>query len=295
MILGCFLPEHPFLDRVQRSTNLDTYIDALKVELAQYNPVLTVMSSEVFSEILPDREACLRLIARLSLSFSNTSILLTRRDVKASALSSLKHMQRELFVSVLTGFERAFVDPIAVFRESNSYFDNVVDFWRESGLTVHEKCLEAASVSLADHYFGDFFDLYHPKARALLGSDSIDGMDPGSELNIDVLPALVYMLLLLLGNAESSIPLLNKPVLDIILEECKLSADCSWLAISLKTSHLLAYLDFFLTGSTLANDGEILATPAQKVSALQHAGLSSSEITDLYTLLNSVFLRFTKF
>jgi hypothetical protein len=204
-------------------------------------------------------------------------------------------MQRELIVSALTGFKRAFVNQIAVFYESIFYFDKVVGFWHESGLTVHERYLEAASVSLADHYFGDFFDLYHPKARALLGVDSIEGMDPGSELNIDLLASLVYMLLLLLGKAESPIPLLNKPVLDIILEEIKLSADCSWLATSLKTTHLLAYLNFFLTGSILANDGEILATPAHKVSALQHAGLSSSEITVLDTLLNSLYLRFTMF
>ena len=90
-----FLPEHPFLDRVPRSRSLDTYIDALKVELAQYNPALTVIGSEVFSEIFPDQEACLSLIVRLSLSFSGTNILLARRDVKPSALSSLKHMQRE--------------------------------------------------------------------------------------------------------------------------------------------------------------------------------------------------------
>ena len=78
-----------------------------------------------------------------------------------------------------------------------------------------------------------------------MGADSIKGMDPGSDLNIDVLPSLVYMLLLLLGNSESSILLLNKPVLDIILEERKLCADCTWLATRLKTTHLWAHLDFF--------------------------------------------------
>ena len=138
-----FLPEHPFLDRVPRSRSLDTYIDALKVELAQYNPALTVIGSEVFSEFFPNGQACLRLIARLSLSFSSTSILLARRDVKVSALSSLKHMQRDLFLYALTGFERAFVNPIAVFHESISHFDKVVKFWHESGLTVQARYLDA--------------------------------------------------------------------------------------------------------------------------------------------------------
>ncbi len=47
-------------------------------------------------------------------------------------------MQRELFISVLTDFGRAFINPIAVFCESIFYFDQVVGFWHESGLTVHE-------------------------------------------------------------------------------------------------------------------------------------------------------------
>jgi hypothetical protein len=294
LIPGCLIPEHPFLDRVQRSRNLDDYIDSLQAETSQCDPALTIISSEVFGEILTDGNACLRLISKLSLSFTNTSILLTRRDTKAMSLSCLKHMQRELFMQLPTGFDRAFIDPIAIFRESISNFESMERFWHESGLTVHEKHLEAASASLADHYFGDFVDHYCPEARTLLGADSIDDMDPGLDLNIDVLPSLTYMMLFLLGNSESSNSLVNKPVLEIILEECKLSANCFGLDTSIKTAHLLAYLDFFMTGSTLTNNGETLVTQAQKVNALKHAGLSSLEIIGLYTLLNSVYLRLTK-
>jgi hypothetical protein len=294
LIPGCLIPEHPFLDRVQRSRNLDDYIDSLQAEVSQCNPALTIISSEVFGEILTDGNACLRLIAKLSLSFANTNILLTRRDLKTMSLSSLKHMQRELFAQLPTGFDRAFVDPIAIFSESISRFESMERFWHESGLTVHEKHLEAASGSLADHYFGDFIDHYCPKARALLGADSIDDMDPRLDLNIDVLPSLAYMLFFLLGNSKSSNSLVNRPVLEIILEECNLSANCFGLDTSIKTAHLLAYLDFFMTGSALANNGEILVTQAQKANALKHAGLSSLEIKGLYTLLNSVYLRLTK-
>jgi len=294
LIPGCLIPEHPFLDRVQRSRNLNDYIDSLQIEISRCNPALTIISSEVFSEILLHGNTCLELIAKLSLPFTNTSILLTLRDFKAMSLSSLKHMQRELFTQSSLGFDRAFVDPIATFSESMTYFKSLERLWHESGLTLHQSHLEAASSSLADHYFGDFVDHYCPKARALLASELTDEMDPGLDLNIDVLPSLAYMLMFLLGSSESSQSLANKPVLEIILEECKVSANCFGLDTKIKTAHLLAYLDFFMTGRNLANNGEILVTQAQKINALKHAGLSSLEIIDLYTLLNSVYILVSK-
>jgi hypothetical protein len=78
------------------------------VELDEFRPSLVVISSEVFTEVAGDREACLRLIKSLSRLFSRTTVLLSLRGTKAMALSSLKHLVREHFFESDTRFNDAF-------------------------------------------------------------------------------------------------------------------------------------------------------------------------------------------
>jgi hypothetical protein len=290
LIPCCLLAEHAVLDSSVCASSLDDYLGSLQLEYDEFCPSLVVISSEVFTEITCDREGCLWLIKELSHPFSRVTILLSLREPMAMALSSLKHMLRENFYGSTSIFSDAFFNPVATFYQVACGSEAASRFWRESGIPVYERHMEGAYGSLADHYFGDIFDQYNSDARVLLCPESNPRINSFLHLNSDKLTPVTYLVLFLLGNSVDSAIFadLNTPA--IILEECQVLLFGSGLSDSLNNNQLLGYFDFFSAGDPATLQQYIPIS--QKLNALTHAGLKSSEILDLFTVVHRVKLRF---
>lgn len=286
LIPGCFIANHPFLHLASADDSLQFYLDSLRLELDQVRPALTVISSEVFTEIIHERETCLELIDVLSLPFSRTSLLLTRRKAPELALSNLKHRQREHFAESSMECPEAIMNPLAAFLEASSLAEQAARFWQESGLTVHERTMEEASGSLADHYLGDIFEEYSSDARSLLCPETNPAISAINRLNSDDLDSVAYLTLFLLGNACDTFLFTRKPTLAIIVDECADAVLRHSPFPVIGTGHLLRYLKYFLAGDQPCLSALIPTT--QKILALAHAGLDQQQISALLAVVNHV-------
>lgn len=291
LIPCCLIVDHPILDRLNCGNSLEEVLDALQAELDEFRPSLVVISSEVFTEVAGDREACLRLIKALSRLFSRTTVLLSLRDTMAMALSSLKHLVREHFFESDTRFNDAFLNPVASYFQVALASEQAIQFWRESGLPLQERHMEGASGSIADYYFGDIFDQYNCNARQLLCPETNAAIEPLLRLNSDELAPLTYLLLFLLGNSGDSSIFVEKNTLAIVLEECRAKACGSLLYDSFDRNQLLGYFDYFSRADPASLPQYIPIS--QKLNALTHAGLTPAEILDLFAIVHRVKLRVT--
>jgi len=289
LIPYCLMADHPFVDRSIYPSQLQYYLDSLRVELDQYYPSLVVISSEAFTETIESKAACLQLIKNLSMPFSRITILLSLRDSTTKALSSLKHMLREHFAESALKFNDAFLNPVATFFEIVSQHEKAILFWHESGIPVYERHVEKVVGSLPDYYFGDTFDQYNSNSRKLLYQEANPVVNSSLRLNADDLIPVTYLVLFLLGNANNAEIFIDKNILSIIVEECQASTLHSGLCDSVNHNQLLGYFDYFSTGCPALSPQHILIP--QKLKALFHAGLSQLEILDLFTLLHRVRLR----
>jgi hypothetical protein len=281
LIPGCLIAIHPSLDQEPRSTDLSHYLDALQAEVRQAKPRLTVISSEVFTEtIFYEPSACLQLIAALSQLFDRTSILLTRRALKHQALSSLKNMQRG-------GCDDAIADPIGLYKTTLDNFRLATHFWQHCGLTVHEKHLEAADGCLVDHYFGALFDRHDPQLRPRL-AHAIQRDGGNHCMNADAHSALLYLLLLLLGNGWESASWVGRPLLPILEEAMAAEATRTEIVHAVRSEHLIGYLESLAGAGAETPQAPTYVSTSHKLEALARCGLSSDDIAAITRMLNRV-------
>jgi hypothetical protein len=289
LIPCCLIGDHPILGRLNCGNSLQEVLGALQAELDEFRPSLVVVSSEVFTEVIGDREACLGLIKALSGLFSRITVLISLRDVMAMALSSLKHLVREHFFDSDTRFNDAFLNPVASYFQVALASEQAIRFWRESGLPLQERHLEGVSGSIADCYFGDIFDQYNGNARQLLSPETNAAIEPLLRLNSDELAPVAYLLLFLLGNSRDSSIFVAKNTLAIVFEECRANSCSSVLCDSFNHNQLLGYFDYFSKADPSSLPQYIPIS--QKLNALTHAGLTPAEILDLFAIVHRVKLR----
>jgi hypothetical protein len=289
LIPASLIADHPFLGDSSCTNSLQEYLEDLQVELAEFSPSLVVMSSEVFTEVIGNKKACLSLVDDLSRLFSSTTILLTLRDSKAMALSCLKHLVRENFADSSAKFSDSFLNPVLSFFKVALASDDAIRFWHESGMPVYERKMEEAPGSHADFYFGDIFDQYNKNARQLLSPESNAAIGQPLHLNSDDLIPVAYLVLFLMGNATDSKTYVDLNALAIVLEECQAANSPSGFCDSLNHNQLLGYFDYFSKAdpASLAQYIPI----SQKLNALTHAGLTPAEILDIFTVVHRVKLR----
>lgn len=267
LIPACLLASHPFLADVPRSHQLDHYIQALQEELTQQAPALTILSSEVFSEAIWDRDGCLDMIQRLSRLFDQTSILLTVREEKEQALSSLRHMLR-------LGSPEALADPIKLYTSTCSFSQSVEQFWAQSGVPLILKHMPGGPVDLVDHYLGDTIAHYSPEAAALLQHTSVGPTGDPISHNVDSNSLLAYMVILLIANSPGLVLPPGQAVFDRVVDQCNRAVSLTEQAALLASSHLIHYLDSLasLTSAHDSSAGPAIAMDI-KLEAMVRAGL----------------------
>jgi hypothetical protein len=287
LIPGCLVPDYSVLGDLDWPDQLQHYLDCLQVELDDSCPSLVVISSEVFTEIIGDRQVCLQLIKELSRPFSTVTLLLSLRDPFARALSGLKHLLRSFLADTGEKCSNVLLNPVTFFFEIVSQHEQAIQFWHESGFPVHERHMEAASGSLADYYFGDIFDQYNANARRLLCPEMNPAIEALLRMNADELIPVAYLVAFLLGNSDDFRICETKVILRIIAEECQAVAFRTPLCDGLADNELLGYFDYFLTRDLTPGYIPI----SQKLNALTHAGLTPAEILDLFAIVHRVKLR----
>jgi hypothetical protein len=281
LIPASLLESHPLLSLDATRNDRLFFLDPLRAELQQFSPRLTIISSEVFSEVIQQQEACLELVHALSGLFERTTILLTVREGSQLALSALKHMQREQFGG-------AIVNPVGTYLQLVDFQSNVTRFWRNSGLHVIEKNMEDSSGNLVAHYLADLVGLYSAEAQQLLISLGGDAADDSIMANADELPAFVYLVLFLLANAPEAGAYPQLPLLATVLEECQPELSGSRAAPAVEPAHLRGYLDFF--SSRLVDHPEFhrgIGTDL-KWQVLAQLGIDASSSASLLALVNRV-------
>ena len=287
LIPGCLIPAYQVLNHVDPFDQLQHYLSNLQVELDQVRPSLVVISSEVFTEIIGDKKACLRLIQALSQPFARVTLLLSLRDPRAKALSGLKHLLRDHFAESGVKAGNVFVNPVTFFFEIISQHEQAIRFWHASEMPVHERYMEGVAGSVVDHYFGDIFDEYSSHARQLLRPETNPAIGPSLRLNSDELISAAYLVLFMLGNSMDSEILMTANVLVVINEELQAATSFSDLSERLNDNQLLGYFDYFATRDLRPK--HILIS--EKLNALTHAGLTLAEILDIFTVVHRVKLR----
>jgi hypothetical protein len=280
---GCLIPNHFFLDRVERSLNVEHYISELQKEVKSSNPQLVILSSEVFSEITHQRESCLGLIRSISKDFNSTQLLVTLRNTKALALSAVKHAARERMDAWL-------INPTGSYIQAHDSIANLRDFWLELDLPISTKAIENASTSLVDHYFGDAIDRYSHDARKCLSeNEPQDSMARHERLNSDRISQCTYMILFLAGNNNNASLLLKKPVFSLIARAISSELKFHELPSIITTAHLIGYLEHFRSlASTRRNYSLATLSLDDKVEALQAAKVPESAINDLIQLAREI-------
>jgi hypothetical protein len=157
--------QHPFLKNLSKDQfNLDYHLGKLKKSLEKYEPSLTIMSSELWSEISCMNYSFSELISHINPLFSKITIFVSKRNLKSLALSALKHSIRHRQHDFL----------IKNKKYIEFYFDRLKDtkrintFWENCSLPVITKNLEESSGNLVDFYFGDIVKTYNQDARKIL-------------------------------------------------------------------------------------------------------------------------------
>jgi len=280
LIPGTLLPVHPYLDSVSRSRDPDHYLDLLEQEVTQHQPSLTVISSEVFTEISRNESGCLGIIEGMSRPFDNVSILLTLRNAELQALSSACHILRDNISGHLE-------NPIAIYSNMLRCFRTWHDFWRRSGLLVTEKRLEDSGGNLVDHYIGDIVGTYSQAARDELSQFTLNQGAKGSGANADPYAPLSYLVGFILGNSTLSPAIFSNVTFRDIASECGRTRIAAALTKRVTTAHLLGYLHFFSQEepAVLLNASPYLSLES-KIRAMTAVGLDSGSITHIIEIAN---------
>lgn len=240
LIPGSLIPKHFFLDRVERTLCTSSYIQDLSKEVEETDPSLVVLSSEVFSEISYDREACLGIINELRQGFTSCSLLLTTRNAQDLALSALKHSARERI-------EPWIRDPLGSYIRAYHSIKSIQNFWETSGYPIYVKSVdEDLSGNLTDHYFGKIIAGYSERARECIAAkNSVVDLSSNQRLNSDKLPASTYAILFLLGNTDKSHIFAKRPIFSLISKMLVTTDGHMKAANQVTTKHLPGYLEYF--------------------------------------------------
>lgn len=271
-----------------RFQDVELVLDQLHAELRAASPRLAIISSEVFSELIGDKEACLWLLGKLSQPFARTTILVSKRNIESQAISYLKHRFR-------AHFHPEIIDPVGSYQRIKREIKGVDDFWSQSGYELRVKYLEQRQGCLPDHYFGDLIEPYSEQARAVLQASASSLPSGGESENADTLNAGIYFVFLLLGNRPESPHLLQAPLLDWIREECSNAGVADLFAMSSKASVaiLLRYLEALAAGLGADASGPAILPRARKLAALAEAGLDQAQIKAIDRAARRVLKRAT--
>lgn len=281
---GVLIPEHAHLDTVCRSLDLDHYGALLQAEISDHRPELVILSSEVFTEIISQEEECRSLLSAIGEPFDTTRLLLTLREFRQLALSSLKHCAREKRTPWID-------DPIQSFIESMDSIDHAVKFWNSHDASTISKYLEDGGADcLTEHYFGDILREYQPLAtRFFAGATSAQTQVRHRKLNSDFLPLPFYLLLFLLGNHPRDFSLASRPVFYTIKTVCTANQSWDFLSQAIQNRHLLGYLDYFYQIWLATQVLEFAVVPMEnKQAALHHSGLPKDVVAILLELLPTI-------
>lgn len=280
LIPGSLLPNHPALDKIPRSTDPQFYVNSLAREVELHQPALTIISSEVFSEISFNKQACLELIHSLSAHFSDTQILLTTRDEKLQALSSACHILR-------TNTPLWHENPVGLYYHMLMCFRRWESFWRESGLPIIERKLEDSGENLIDHYIGEIIEDYSPSSRSLFNKAGTKTGNKKDRHNADPYTPLTYLIGFLLANSEdASIFCKNRNFHDIS-KECSLFLNSESQKTAVTSLNLIHYLDSFsLLNQPNTNSCLSLISAEDKQNALMSSGLHPDALIVINLIMN---------
>jgi hypothetical protein len=239
LIPGSIIPKHYFLDRVERSLCTRDYLDQLASEAKAAKPDLVILSSEVFSEITHNKEACLGIIQQISEGFTSCKLLLTVRNSQELALSALKHSARERIRPWIQ-------DPIGSYIKAYNSISSLQAFWENAGFPICSKSIDDnSSENLTDFYFGEVIAAYSQRGRACISTvKSLPEKERSQKLNSDKLAASNYAILFLIGNTDSILSLYDKPIFSIIARLIE-KRDHKKALRKINTSHLIGYLEYF--------------------------------------------------
>jgi hypothetical protein len=156
---------HPFLKKLSKNQlDLENLLDLLKKDLDIYKSSLTIMSSEVWSEICFLNTSFPDLMSQIKPLFNKVTIFVSKRNFDQLALSALKHNIRHRRHEHLVKNK----EYIKFYFDRLNDTKNVYNFWENCGLPLIVKNLEEASGNLVDYYFGDIVEEYSKDARLIL-------------------------------------------------------------------------------------------------------------------------------
>lgn len=280
LIPGTLFSAHHEMDSVSRSTDPNHYLDLLQQEIIHHNPILTILSSEVFTEITWNREGCLGMIDTISRQFSSTKILLTTREEEQQALSSACHIIRDN----VPGHRE---NPVDLYFDMLKCFRTWRHFWHESGLPIIEKRLEDSRGNLVDHYIGDIVDQYSPEAREILLEFALKQTAQNSRSNADPYYPLLYIVAFILGNSQISPAFFRRATLEDIARECNQFVEPAARTKLVTTKNLQQYLSAFPPRNDAATcESSPRLSLEAKLEALKNAGLASDTITIIFAIAN---------
>jgi hypothetical protein len=285
LIPGSIIPKHLFLDRVKRSLCTRDYLDQLSAEVSAAKPELAILSSEVFSEITHDREACLSILHQISKGFTTCKLLLTIRDAKELAVSALKHSVRERIKPWIQ-------DPISSYRRAHSSISSLQCFWENAGFPISLKSIDGNNTgNLTDHYFGEIIESYSSYGRECIASaSSMQTMGKDQKLNSDKLPAYTYAILFLIGNTEKSHLLTQRPIFSIIARLVEENSFYKEDLQTITTRHLIDYLEYFRlqadSNSPPSNHASVRMQ--DKILALNSADVSVEAVRALTSVASEI-------
>lgn len=225
--------------------NLDYHLDLLMKGLDEHKPLLTIMSSEVWSEVWPCFD---RLMSKIKPLFNKVTIFVSKRNLYELSLSALKHSIRHC--------------PYYLDKRQNivteRYFEKLNDtkfiynFWKKYEIPLVVKSIEDAAGNLTDYYFGDIIDEYNKDARLLLQNykEEISNIDPYK--------AYDYLLPFLCNNSQMSAEIVAKNII-FYQEDIK----------QVTNEQLIIYLKYFekdlYKGSNLTWEDQINALKFAKI------------------------------
>lgn len=280
LIPGTLFTSHHALDSVERSKDPQHYLDPLGQEVKQHEPLLTIISSEVFTEVSWNKAGCLGIIERLSRPFANTDILLTTRNVEGQALSSVCHILRD---NMLGRCE----DPVGLYFNMLKCLKTWYEFWQVSGLPITEKRLEDSDGNLVDYYIGDAIERYSHLARSRLRDFTKNQSARSPRSNADPYKPFFYLLAFILVNSSTSLGVFCKVTLQDIAWECGHSLAPAALTKLVTTRHLLGYLNTFRQiDLDSIRDTPLRLSIEVKIEAMANAGLESDTITQIIAIVN---------
>jgi len=260
---------HPILKNIsKKKLNLDYNLDLLRKDLDKHKPSLTIMSSEVWSEVCFLEKDSLYLINnKIAPLFDSVKILVSIRNFEDMALSDLKHITRlriqydSFSKANFPGFpSNQNGNIISEYYHKLDHTKRVFNYWLKSGLSVIVKNYENNEQNLLCNYLKDIFELYSPEAKSILYNNKDE------KLNSDNLPIIFYLICFLKSNTNNQTQNTTETIQ--LMEKLLIRYKNS----NLQNNNILKYLKYFedkyYTNEDLSN-----ISLEEKIKALDFAGI----------------------